>query len=171
MKKVIVIGCPGSGKSVFSRALHDVTDLPLYHLDSIYWREDRTFISREELIEKINEIGATDSWIIDGNYGATMELRMSLCDTIIFLDYPTEVCLEGVMSRRGKARPDMPWIEPADEIDEEFIDSVKNYNTINRPVVLERISKYSDRNVIVFNSRAEADSFLESLKRTRDLSF
>lgn len=163
MKKVIVIGCPGSGKSVFSRALHDITWLPLYHIDMIRWREDKTFLSREELIEKINEIGSTDEWIMDGNYGATMELRMSFCDTIIFLDYPTEVCLEGIMSRRGKPRPDLPWIEPVDEIDEEFVESVKNYNTINRPVVLERINKFSDKNVIVFKSRTESDSFLDYL--------
>ena len=163
MKKVIVIGCPGSGKSVFSRALHDITGLPLYHIDMIRWREDKTFLSREELIEKINEIGSTDEWIMDGNYGATMELRMSFCDTIIFLDYPTEVCLEGIMSRRGKPRPDLPWIEPVDEIDEEFVESVKNYNIINRPVVLERINKFSDKNVIVFKSRTESDSFLDYL--------
>ena len=171
IKKVIVIGCPGSGKSVFSRALHDITGLPLYHIDMIRWREDKTFLSREELIEKINEIGSTDEWIMDGNYGATMELRMSLCNTIIFLDYPTEVCLEGIMSRRGKPRPDLPWIEPVDEIDEEFVESVKNYNIINRPVVMERIKKYSDRNVIILKSRTEADSFLNSLKSTRDRSF
>ena len=116
MKKVIVIGCPGSGKSVFSRALHKITGLPLYHLDMIYWREDKTFLSREELIEKINEIGATDEWIIDGNYGGTMELRMSLCDTIIFLDYSTDVCLEGIMTRRGSQRPDIPWTD-SDELD------------------------------------------------------
>ena len=164
MKKVIVIGCPGSGKSVFSRTLHNITGLPLYHLDMINWRKDRTFISREELTEKINAIGATDEWIMDGNYGGTMELRMSLCDTIIFLDYPTEICLEGIMSRRGKIRPDMPWTEPEDEIDEEFVNSVKNYNSVNRPVVLERIKKFSDKKVFIFTSREEADSFLELFK-------
>ena len=163
MKKVIVIGCPGSGKSVFSRTLHEKTDLPLYHLDMIYWREDKTTLSREELIEKINEIGATDEWIMDGNYGGTMELRMSLCDTIIVLDFPTDVCLEGIMARRGTQRPDMPWVE-SDELDGEFIDSVKNYNTNNRPRVLERINQYSDKQTLIFSSREEANAFLESIE-------
>ena len=163
MKKVIVIGCPGSGKSVFSRALHDITGLPLYHLDLIRWRADRTFIPREELIEKIREIGETDEWIIDGNYGSTMELRMSLCDTIIFLDYPPAVCLEGIESRRGRERPDMPWTEREGEVDEEFIDSVKNYNSVNRPTVLERIKKFADKTVIILGNREEADFFLASL--------
>ena len=162
MKKVIVIGCPGSGKSVFSRTLHEKTDLPLYHLDMIYWREDKTFLTREELIGKINEIGKTDEWIMDGNYGGTMELRMSLCDTIIFLDYPTEICLKGIMERRGTHRPDMPWVE-SDELDGEFVDSVKNYNTNNRPRVLERINQYSDKQTLIFSSREEANAFLESI--------
>ena len=165
MKKVIVIGCPGSGKSVFSRELHDITGLPLYHLDLIHWRKDKTFLSREELVKKINEIGETEEWIIDGNYGATMELRMSLCDTIVFLDYPTEVCLSGIESRRGKDRPDMPWVEREDEIDVEFIEFVKNYNTLNRPVVLERINKFPGKNVLIFTGRKEADAFLESLRQ------
>ena len=166
MKKVIVIGCPGSGKSVFSRALHKITGLPLYHLDLINWREDKTFLSREELIGKINEIGATDEWIMDGNYGGTMELRMSLCDTIIFLDYPTDVCLEGIMTRRGSQRPDMPWTD-SDKLDEEFIDFVKNYNINNRPKVIERINSFPDKDVLVFKSRKEADGFLETLIKNK----
>lgn len=163
MNKVIVIGCPGSGKSVFSRRLNELTGLPLFHLDLLRWRKDRTFRSRDELIEKIEEIGKSEKWIMDGNYGSTMELRMSLCDTVIFLDYPTDVCLEGINERRGKVRPDMPWVEPVDEIDEEFVDFVRNYNEVNRPVVLERISKFSDKNLIVFKSRNESEEFLDSL--------
>ena len=165
MKKVIVIGCPGSGKSVFSRTLHDITGLPLYHLDMIYWRADKTFLSREELIGKINEIGATDEWIMDGNYGGTMELRLSLCDTIIFLDYPTDVCLEGIMARRSTHRPDMPWAD-SDEPDGEFVDSVKNYYSQNRPTVLERIKKFSDKKILIFKSRLEADDFLKMLRES-----
>ncbi|MBR2732000.1 MAG: adenylate kinase [Clostridia bacterium] len=163
MKKVIVIGCPGSGKSVFSRALHAATGLPLYPLDLLRWRADRTIVSREEMTQKILEIGATDAWIMDGNYGATMELRMALCDTIIFLDYPTDVCLAGVLDRRGTARPDLPWVEPADEIDTEFLDFVKSYNAVHRPTVLERIANHPEKTVLVFHTRAEADRFLASL--------
>ena len=163
MKKVIVIGCPGSGKSVFSRTLHDITGLPLYHLDMINWHEDKTTLSREELIEKINEIGATDEWIMDGNYGGTMELRMSLCVTIVFLDFPTDVCLEGIMARRGTQRPDMPW-QDSDNLEPEFIDSVKNYYSQNRPAVLERIKKFPGKKSLVFKSRQEADDFLKTLR-------
>ena len=165
MKKVIVIGCPGSGKSVFSRQLHAITGLPLYPLDLIRWRADKTFLPKEQMVEEVRKIVATDEWIIDGNYGATMELRMAFCDTIIFLDYPTEVCYEGIMARRGTARPDMPWVEPVDEVAPEFVDSVLQYNAVNRPIVLERIQKYADgREVYVFQGREEAAAFLDLIQ-------
>ncbi len=165
MRKVIVIGCPGSGKSVFSRQLHAITGLPLYPLDLIRWRADKTFLPKEQMVEEVRKLVATDEWIIDGNYGATMELRMAHCDTIIFLDYPTEVCYEGIMARRGTARPDMPWVEPVDEVDPEFVDFVLQYNAVNRPIVLERIQKYADgREVYIFQGREEAAAFLDSVQ-------
>ena len=117
MKKVMVIGCPGAGKSTFARKLQELTGLPLYYLDMIWHKPDRTNISREEFDRRIHEIVSQDAWIIDGNYNRTLELRMRECDTVFFLDYPLEVCLEGSASRIGKERVDIPWKE--EEFDEE----------------------------------------------------
>ena len=111
MKKVMVIGCPGAGKSTFARKLQELTGLPLYYLDMIWHKPDRTNISREEFDQRIREIVSQDAWIIDGNYNRTLELRMRECDTVFFLDYPLEVCLEGAASRIGKERVDIPWKE------------------------------------------------------------
>ena len=127
MKKVIVIGCPGSGKSTFSRALRDATGIPLYHLDMMYWNADRTRVERPIFLERLEAVLAADTWIIDGNYASTMERRMQACDTVIFLDYPTELCLEGVRARRGRARADMPWVENGEE-DAEFLVFIKDYH-------------------------------------------
>ena len=146
MKKVIVIGCPGSGKSTFSRELHRVTALPLHHLDMMYWNADRTTVEKNVFRERLAAVLGTDAWIIDGNYGSTMELRLALCDTVVFLDYPPEICLDGVRARRGKPRSDMPWIET--EEDAEFIEFVRSYNDRERPKVLELLEKYSDKNTV-----------------------
>jgi adenylate kinase family enzyme len=162
-KRVAVIGCPGGGKSTFSRALRDRVDLPLYHLDAIYWREDRTHLSREEFYPLMREIIAREEWIIDGNYNSTLEWRVAACDLLIFLDYPTEVCLEGVRARRGQKRSDMPWVEDVD--DEEFLAFIRAFETESRPRILELIEKYPDKAVVTFRTREEAEGYLAGLER------
>ena len=161
-KRVAVIGCPGGGKSTFSRALRDRVGLPLYHLDAIYWRDDRTHLSREEFYPLMQEIIAREEWIMDGNYNATLEWRISACDLLIFLDYPAEVCLEGVRARRGQKRSDMPWVEEGD--DEEFLEFIRAFETESRPRILELIGKYPEKTVVTFRTREEADGFLAGLE-------
>ncbi len=162
MKKIIVIGCPGSGKSTFSRALHNKTGIPLYHLDMMYWNADKTVVEKSVFLERLTAVLEKDEWIIDGNYGSTMELRLSVCDTVIFLDYPLGVCLDGIKERRGKAREDMPWIET--EEDAEFIEFIKCFNEQSRPKIVELLEKHGDKNVFAFTSREQADEFLSEEK-------
>ena len=162
MKKVIVIGCPGSGKSTFARALQKKTGLPLVHLDLLYWNADRTTVSREVFRERLQAALEKDRWIIDGNYNSTMELRLEFCDTVFFLDYPTELCLEGIRSRRGKARADMPWVEQEGQEDAEFFAFVQRYQEESRPAVLALLEKYKDRNILIFKTREEADDYINA---------
>ena len=162
MKKVIVIGCPGSGKSTVSRALHNKTGIPLYHLDMMYWNADKTTVEKNVFLERLSTVLEKDEWIIDGNYGSTMELRMAACDTVIFLDYSLDVCLDGIRERRGKPRSDMPWIET--EEDAEFIEFIKSYNEQQKPKVLKLLEKYSDKNIVILRSREQADAFLNGEK-------
>ena len=161
MKKVIVIGCPGSGKSTFARALAEKTGLPLCHLDMLYWNPDRTTVEKSVFCSRLGEVMAQDAWIIDGNYGSTMEWRIQAADTVFFLDLPTEVCLSGIRERQGKPRPDMPWIEERGEEDGEFVKFVEDYNTVSRPKVLELLSRYGDRKIVVFGSREDMDAYLQ----------
>ena len=161
MKKVIVIGCPGSGKSTVSRALHNKSGIPLYHLDMMYWNADKTTVEKSVFLERLSAVLEKDKWIIDGNYGSTMELRMAACDTVIFLDYPLDVCLAGIKERRGKPRSDMPWCDT--EEDAEFIEFIKSYNEQQKPKVLELLEKYGDKKIVVWESREQSEAFLSQL--------
>ena len=165
MNKIIVIGCPGSGKSTFSRSLQKVIKIPLFHLDLLYWNADRTIVEESIFHQRINEIIQKDEWIIDGNYGSTMELRLQECDTVFFLDYPLEVCLNGIKERKGKIRTDMPWQEKEDEEDIEFNTFVKNFDIQNRPRILELLKKYFYKEIHIFKNRNEADEFIYQLEK------
>ena len=158
MKKIIVIGCPGSGKSTFSKALHEKTGIPLYHLDMMYWNEDKTTVEKSVFLDRLTAVLQKDEWIIDGNYASTMEMRLAECDTVFFLDLPLDVCLDGIRKRRGMARSDMPWTET--EEDAEFVEFIKSFNEQSRPRILELFEGCDGKSITVFKSRREADAFL-----------
>ena len=159
MKKVIVIGCPGSGKTTFSQRLSEETGLPLFHLDAIWHKPDKTHITREEFDARLPEIFALDSWIIDGNYQRTIERRLVACDTVILFDFPLETCIEGAISRLGKKRYDMPWTDT--ELDPRFEAEICNFKDKNLPDIYALIDKYKDeKTVVIFKSRGEANEFL-----------
>ncbi len=162
MKKIIVIGCPGSGKTTFAKKLNEIIGLPLFHLDAIWHKPDRTHISREDFDARLREIFAEDEWIIDGNYASTVEHRIINCDTIFLFDLPTEVCLQGAVERLGRERYDMPWID--NELDPEFKKSIENFSVYILPYIYGLIEKHADeKRVIVFKSREEADDYLNQL--------
>lgn len=162
-KKIIVIGSPGSGKSTFSRKLRDVTGLPLYHLDMINHKPDKTTVSGEEFDRRLNEIMLTDEWIIDGNYQRTLEVRLEKCDTAFLLDFPLEVCLAGAAERVGKKREDMPWVE--DELDEEFRQWIVDFPATKLPEIYRMLERYDNKNIVIFKSRQEMEKYLQKLEK------
>ncbi len=162
MKKVIVIGCPGSGKTTFAEKLQKCIGLPLYYLDAIWHNPDKTHISREEFDERIVEIFATDEWIIDGNYSRTIEMRLKECDTVFLFDLPTEVCLQGAIDRLGKGRYDLPWIEQ--ELDSEFENFIKEFAKEALPKIYELLDKFkNEKQVVIFKTRSDADAYLKTM--------
>lgn len=165
MNKVIIIGCPGSGKTTFAEKLQKCTALPLYYLDAIWHKPDKTHITREEFDQRITEIFSEEKWIIDGNYKRTIELRMTQCDTVFLFDLPTEVCLQGVTERIGKERYDLPWLET--ELDPEFRQFIEEFPKDTLPYIYELIEKYKDeKRIIIFKSREESDEYLKTLRKS-----
>ena len=156
--KILVLGCSGSGKSTFARSLHACTGLPLIHLDNIWWKADQTNIAREEFERKLEILLQGDKWIIDGDYSRSYEVRICSCDTIIFLDYSEEECMSGIKGRVGKSRADIPWVEH--QLDPELVELVRNYHKDNRPALYELMEKYSEKQVLIFKTRSQADEWL-----------
>ena len=163
MKKIIVIGCLGSGKSYFSKKLKDILNYPIYHLDLIWNKPDKTTISREEFDSILNKIFLEDTWIMDGNYQRTLEMRIKACDTIILLDFDLEVSLEGATSRVGQKRDDMPWQE--EKLNEDFKNEILSFRDKKLPEIYRLLDEYKEeKEIIIFKNREESNNFLESLK-------
>lgn len=164
MLKIIVIGCPGAGKSTFARKLRDAAGIPLYYLDLLWHKPDRTNISREEFDIRVSEILKSDRWMIDGNYLRTLETRLCACDTVFLLDYPLEACLSGAESRIGKKREDLPWLES--EFDEEFRQWIVDFPKEQLPQIYKLLERYQEnRNIIIFKTRKDADDYLYRVRR------
>lgn len=164
MKKVIVIGSPGAGKSTFARKLQKKTGLPLFYLDMIWHKPDQMTIDKDEFDKKLQEILQKNNWIIDGNYNRTIPLRLKSCDTVFLLDYPVEICLQGAKDRIGTSRPDLPWQET--EFDPEFKQFILDFSKNQLPNIYRVLEEFGkDKKIIVFKSRAEANDYLIKLER------
>ena len=158
--KIMITGCCGSGKSTLSRKLSDCTGLPLFHLDMIWWRPDETNIPQDEFDRILMELTAGDQWIIEGDYSLTYEARLRACDTLIFLDYDEETCMEGLRQRVGQKRSDIPWVEK--RLEQELVDLVYSYRQDKRPKLLSLLEQYPEKRVLIFHNRTEADAWLKT---------
>lgn len=169
MRKIIVLGSGGSGKSTFAKRLGEVLAIPVLHLDSFYWRPGWTEPGEEEWSDIIESLLTRESWIMDGNFGGTLEIRAEACDTIVFLDRSRWLCLWRVIKRRlqywNVVRPDMaPGCN--EKIDLEFLLWIWNYRTLTRPKVMAVIDRAStDKRIVVLQSEEEIEDFLASVKR------
>ena len=162
--RIIVLGCTGSGKSTFCKKLHQKTGLPLFHLDNLWWKADRSHVSRDEFDSKLEQILRGEKWIVDGDYSRTYQVRFRACDTVIFLDFSQQACMRGIAERVGETRTDIPWTEQT--LDPLLVKEVLDYEKENRPAVLSLIDRYPEKTALIFNSRSEADGWLRTVARS-----
>ena len=166
MKRVIIIGCGGAGKSTLARKLGEKTGLPVVHLDKLFWRPGWQSISQEEFDIRHRQALAEDAWIIDGNFNRTMAERVVRCDTILYLDVSRTACLFGVLKRilttYGTVRPDMGEGCP-ERIDFEFLKWVWNFNKKNRERNYTLLNEATHAETIVLKNRRAVKKFLAQL--------
>ena len=167
MRRVLIIGCPGAGKTTLAKALAEKTGLPLVHLDQLYWNGEWEHLSREDFDRVLQVELEKPEWIIDGNYDRTLQHRMQFCDTVFFLDLPTVTCLWGITKRIvenwGASRRDMGGNCP-EGIDQKKLDlygKVLTFNRKNRTKYYELLKNVP--NVVVFNRRKDAEEYLKEV--------
>ncbi|MDD4690527.1 MAG: topology modulation protein [Eubacteriales bacterium] len=164
-KKIMVIGSTGSGKSTFSRHLAGITGIPLIHLDQEFWNPGWLETPKDEWTKKQETLISGDEWIIDGNYGDSMNKRLEKADTVIYFDFNKFVCLKNYLKRLisnyGHERPDMAegCIE---KLDFEFVKYIWNFTKTEGQRNKERLKRYQDKNIIVFRKRSEVKKFLKA---------
>jgi adenylate kinase family enzyme len=164
VKRVLVIGSGGSGKTTFARRLAQRSGLPLIHLDSLYWKPGWEPTPAEEWRRRVDVLLRGPAWIMDGNYGGTLDARIAACDAVVFLDIPRLTCLWRVMKRqlrhRGEARPEMPAGCP-ERMTWEFISWIWTYPKRRRPAILSRLAKLQgEKRAVILRSSAGVDRFL-----------
>ncbi len=164
----MIIGCGGSGKSTLAKKIHQITGLPLIHMDQQYWQPNWVEPDKLDWEKKVEQQSDASEWIMDGNYGGTMDMRLKKAEGIIFLDRSKWLCLYRVLKRKlqylGKTRPDMTegCIE---RVTWEFFAYVYNYNQTRRPKILEKLKDYqSSKKVYILQNQKQVLQFLNNLK-------
>lgn len=169
--KIIVIGCPGAGKSVLTRRINDFLRYPVLHLDKIYHTGGKSHITRDELISRISDFASThEKWIIDGNYISTLEMRIKLADTVIVLNIPSEVCVANACKRaeenikQGINSDDMA--EGFDyTVTEEFINFIKSFEKDTWPSINSILKNFPDKNTKILSNYREVEEFIDDLRK------
>lgn len=166
MERILIIGCGGAGKSTLARQLGERLNIPVVHLDKLFWKPGWVETTPAEFDEALAKELEKPQWIMDGNFNRTMPQRMERCDTIIYLDFSRFACLRGVAKRMlttyGKVRPDMREGCP-ERIDFEFLKWVWNFNKNKRDEYYRLLNEAEGIETIALKNRRQVKRFLKSL--------
>ncbi len=166
-QRILVIGSPGAGKSTFAKELAQIINIPLYHLDKVYWLPNFEKPNEVEWQKKLDEIIKLDNWIMDGNYHATLDKRLSCATMVYFLDYSKYLCVKSVLKRMKEyehTKRDDITTGCIETYDREFLQWVWDFPQKYRPILMSKLAKYPHIKVITFTTRQDAKKYLEDLK-------
>lgn len=170
-KRIIVIGSPGSGKSTFSRKLAEITEIPLIHLDKEFWNYGWVETPIDEWVKKQENLILEDEWIVDGNYGGTMDMRVKKADTVICFQLSRMVCIlsyfKRVITNINKVRPDMPEGCP-EKFDFQFMKYIWNFPKTSGRRNFERLERSTDKHIIVFKKRSEVNKYIKEIANRKN---
>ena len=172
MKRVIVIGGNGSGKTTMSRELSRITGIPLTHLDSLYWTDGWVARSNGEFDRLLICELEKEQWILDGTMRRTIPLRLKYCDTVIYLDFSGIRCFFGTLGRviryRGRSRPDMggDCKEKLDRRTWKFIFGTLKFNKKNRKNIYAAIAERGDIDVVILKNRRQVKKYLRYIEES-----
>jgi adenylate kinase family enzyme len=165
MQRVLVIGSPGAGKSTLATELANRTGLPLIHLDQQYWRSGWVEPSKAEWLNQVAELIAGDQWIIDGNYGGSLEQRLARADTVIDLQFPAWLCVWRILRRVarswGRVRPDMAEGCP-EQLNLEFLVYTATFPFAARIRTTAKLAKFKGK-LVRLRGPAEVRRYLKSV--------
>lgn len=172
MRKILVIGSGGAGKSTFARRLGQLLDIEVIHLDALYWHAGWIETPKPEWAKRVAELVQRDAWIMDGNYSGTFDIRLKACDAVIFLDMPRLLCLWRVLKRsviyRKRSRPDMGAGCP-EKLDSDFIKFllwIWNYPKRTRPKILAWMRENAEsKKAVRLRSPAETERYLADVSK------
>ena len=167
VRRVSIIGSGGAGKSTLAARVGARTGLPVVHLDACYWRAGWSATPADEWRRTVDALIAAPAWVMDGNYGGTLDVRLAASDTVVFLDLPRRVCLWRIVRRaaryRGRTRPDMAPGCP-EQLSWEFVRWVWSYPRRRRPAVLRRLAALPPTTrVVVLRSQRAVDAWVDAL--------
>ena len=171
MKRILIIGSGGAGKSTLARRLGDATGIEVIHLDKLHWKPNWTSPPKDEWRETVKAQLKKESWIMDGNFGGTMEMRLIACDTVIYLDFPRTICFYRALKRAlkyyNKTCPDMG--EGCNErLDLEFLRWVWNFPKQDKQKIEEKLKRSAaGKTIIRLRSPRETEDFLRNLGKIK----
>jgi adenylate kinase family enzyme len=168
MRKILVVGPGGAGKSVLARRLGERLGIEVVHLDKFYWRPGWVETPKDVWLRTVEGLAGRDAWIMDGNYSGTLGVRFAACDAVVFLDMPRSLCLRRMLKRilmyRKADRPDMAE-GCRERFSLEFARWIWSYPRRSRPKVVRILESDPRKKIIRLRSPEEVEKFLDAQRR------